>query len=213
MSYLTRLLLCSGLLLTAMQAEAAVSDVSRIYKTPVSLAHFEVCFGGGCAASQVVALSPHEWQQVEAIFKTPNQNLTAETERKNIAQAIGLLERLIGEKTGTSNDRAGTFDNSDYPGQMDCNDEAINSTTYIRLMQQQGLIKLHVSEDLRTRNFFFTGWPHTTAVIHETATGKRYAVDSWFYDNGHPATIVPFEVWKADYVPEDSPLHAAHSRP
>jgi hypothetical protein len=213
MSYLTRLLLCSGLLLTALQAEAAVSDVSRIYKTPVSLAHFEVCFGGGCAASQVVALSSHEWQQVEAIFETPNQNLTAETERKNIAQAIGLLERLIGEKTGTSNDRAGTFDNSDYPGQMDCNDEAINSTTYIRLMQQQGLIKLHVSEDLRTRNFFFTGWPHTTAVIHETATGKRYAVDSWFYDNGAPATIVPFEVWKADYVPEDSPLHAAHSRP
>jgi hypothetical protein len=214
MNYPIRLSLCSSLLLTTLQAAAAVSDVSRIYKSPVSLARFEVCFGGGCADSKVVGLSANEWQQVEKFFKPQApSSLSPETERKNIAQAIGLLERLVGEKTGTAKDRAGTFDNGDIPGQMDCNDEAINTTTYIRLMQQQGLIKLHASEDLRTRNFFFTGWPHTTAVIHEVATGKRFAVDSWFYDNGAPATIVPFEDWKANYVPADSPLHATPSRP
>lgn len=90
---------------------------------------------------------------------------------------------------------------------MDCNDEAINTTTYIRLMQYYGLIKLHEAEDMRTRSFFFNGWPHTTAVIHNKTTGERYAVDSWFYDNGIPATIVPFDLWKSGYIPLDSPVH------
>lgn len=216
MSCLIRLYLCNGLLccllLTSMQATAAVADISRIYKSPVSLARFEFCSGGGCADSRILSLSAEEWQPVAAIFSS-NQKLTPEIERKNISLAIGLLERIVGEKTATGTDRAGTFDNSDFPGQLDCNDEAINSTTYLRLMQQLGLIKLHAVEDLRTRNFFFTGWPHTTAVIHEMGSGKRYAVDSWFYDNGAPATIVPFEVWKADYVPEDSPIRQPHRSP
>jgi hypothetical protein len=64
---------------------------------------------------------------------------------------------------------------------------------------------------MRTRNFFFTGWPHSTAVIHEQISGNRYAVDSWFYDNGEPATIVPFDVWKSGYIPEDSPLSHVRS--
>jgi hypothetical protein len=200
--------LCSVLFWAAFSAEAAVSDISRIYKSPVSLDAIEVCQGGGCAVSQVINLKAEEWQKVASVFAmNPDENLTPELERKKIAIGIGLLEGLVGTKTGTSGDRAGTFDNEDFPGQLDCNDEAINTTTYIRLMQQQGLLKWHVVEDMRTRNFFFNGWPHTTAVIHEHPSGKRFAVDSWFYDNGMPAAIVPFETWKAGYLPDDSPIN------
>ena len=117
-----------------------------------------------------------------------------------------MLENLVGNKIGTSGDLAGTFGNSSYKGQLDCNDEAINSTTYMRLLKNDGLIQLHAIEDTRTRNFFFTGWPHSTAVIREIATGERFAVDSWFYDNGHAATIVPFTKWKAGYKPNDGPI-------
>ena len=137
----------------------------------------------------------------------------AEEERKKISLAIGVLEDIVGKKIGTSGDLAGTFDNSAYKGQQDCNDEAINSTTYMRLLQQNGLIKFHEIEDTRTRNFFFTGWPHTTAVIRESKTGDRFAVDSWFYDNGHPAIIVPFAQWKANYKPADSPIGKVRSKP
>jgi len=146
---------------------------------------------------------------VTAIFEeqSPNDATSAASlERKHIAEAIGALERVVGAKTGTSTDRAGTFDNSRYPGQLDCNDEAINSTTYMRLMQQHGLIKLHAVESMGTRSYFIFGWPHSTAVIHELASGERYAVDSWFYDNGAPATIVPFAAWKSGYFPADSPI-------
>lgn len=205
--------LCSVLWLSAFNVEAAVSDISRIYKASVSLAAIEHCQGGGCAISQRIALTASDWQKIEAIFASPNhqviENLTPERERKNIAIAIGLLEELVGIKTGTASDRAGTFNNRAFPGQMDCNDEAINTTTYIRLMQQYGLLKWHAVEDMRTRNFFFNGWPHSTAVIHENTSGQRFAVDSWFYDNGAPATIVPFETWKAGYFPENSPINHA----
>ncbi len=189
------------------QANAALSDINRIYRQVPALHDFSVCAGGGCAEVLQVELTDDEWQKIAQVFVMPDFiEPTAALERDQIAQAIGIFESIVGVKTSTATDRAGTFGNADYPGQLDCNDEAINSTTYMRLMRQQGLIKLHEVEDTRTRNFFFTGWPHSTAVIRELATGERYAVDSWFYDNGFPATIVPFAVWKSGYIPEDSPV-------
>ena len=154
--------------------------------------------------SDVLRLTPPEWDNVLQLF-TPLP-ASAEAERASIALAIGVLEDMVGTKVGTAADRAGTFNNSHYLHQQDCNDEAINTTTYLRLMQQSGLLQFHDILDTRTRKFFFTGWPHTAAVIRERANQAEYAVDSWFYDNGAPATIVPMAVWKDGYIPTDSPL-------
>jgi hypothetical protein len=202
---LFKLLSCSFLIFS-LSANAALSDINRIYQQIPALHDFEVCTGGGCAEVKHVSLSDDEWQSITSIFTNPHMMINAEQERDQIALAIGVFESIVGSKTSTATDLAGTFGNSDYPGQLDCNDEAINTTTYMRLMRQNGLIKFHEIEDTRTRNFFFTGWPHSTAVIHEAASGERFAVDSWFYDNGFPATIVPFTVWKSGYIPEDSPV-------
>jgi len=196
----------SLLLIFTLDANAAVTDITRIYHQTPLLGSFDVCTGGGCFEVKHVSLNQAEWEVIAAVFAEAGMATSAERERRLIALAIGEMEKIVGLKTGTATDLAGTFGNSNYPGQLDCNDEAINSTTYMRLMQQGGLIKLHAVEDMRTRNFFFSGWPHSTAVIHEIANGERYAVDSWFYDNGFPATIVPFAQWKSGFVPEDSPV-------
>ena len=183
---------------------ADIHDMSRIFHSLPNISSFEICHSGGCAEVSELSLSENEWQQVSTIFDNNAQN--AAEERAQIAQAIGMLERLVGNKIGTSGDLAGTFGNSSHKGQLDCNDEAINSTTYMRLLASNGLMPLHAIEDTRTRNFFLTGWPHSTAVIREIATGEQFAVDSWFFDNGHAATIVPLKVWKANYQPADSPI-------
>jgi hypothetical protein len=183
---------------------ADIHDMSRIFHSPISLSSFEICHSGGCADISTVSLSNEEWQQVRAVFANNAEN--GAEERAQIAQAIGVLEGLVGNKIGTSSDLAGTFGNSAYPGQLDCNDEAINSITYMRLLKSDGLMPLNEIEDTRTRGYFFNGWPHTTAVIHDIKTGERFAVDSWFYDNGHAATIVPFAQWKSGYKPADSPI-------
>ncbi len=200
---------CLLLLGFSMPVQAAVNDITRIFRQTPTLSQFEVCQGGGCAQSNLLGISEAEWVSVTQLFKAKANS--ASEERQQISQAIGELERIIGAKNGTSTDLAGTFDNANVPGQLDCNDEAINTTTYLRLLKSNGLIPFHEIEDTRTRNFFFTGWPHTTAVIHETKTGARFAVDSWFYDNGHAATIVPFATWKANYQPEDSPIGKSHT--
>lgn len=186
--------------------QADFSDIGRIYRETPDLHDFQICAGGGCAELKQVTLSEDDWQSVARIFTQADVVCDAAQERELIAQAVSAMESVVGRLTDTDTDLAGTFDNANYPGQMDCNDEAINSTTYMRLMRSHGLIKFHEVEDMRTRNFFFNGWPHSTAVIREIATGLRFAVDSWFYDNGFPATIVPFSEWKSGYIPEDSPL-------
>lgn len=207
-------LVCRAVLVTIMFfspviSQADLNDISRIYHQTPTLNQFEVCQGGGCAVSFTILLTTTEWSAVANIFNDSVgsiQNDSADQEQKKIALAIGLLEELVGKKVGTNIDLAGTFDNSESPGQMDCNDEAINTTTYLRLLKANGLMPQFAVEDMRTRNFFFTGWPHTTAVIKDTKTAERYAVDSWFYDNGHAAVIVPFAQWKANYQPIDSPI-------
>lgn len=197
------------MLITALSSRADLSDMSRIFRQTPSLSAFEVCFGGGCAEIRSLVLTTEEWQKVSAIFN--NAPVDAAQERELIAKAIAQLEIIVGEKIGTSNDLAGTFFEGRLSGQLDCNDEAINTTTYMRLMQQAGLIKWHEIEDTRTRNFFFNGWPHSTAVIRDAKSSTRFAVDSWFYDNGVPPVIVPFKEWKAGYRPADTPID--HPRP
>lgn len=195
--------LSSSLLLFALTAHADLADIGRIYRTTPSLTHLDICQGGGCLKPTSTSIEPEEWQLVAMLFATPSEN--AQQERARIALAIGQLETIVGEKIGTSHDKAGTF--SHDTGQQDCNDEAINTTSYMRLLQQSGWMLFHQIKDIRTRNFFITGWPHSTASVQEIATGQIYAVDSWFYDNGHPAVVVPFDVWKHNYRPTDSPLN------
>ncbi|MDI1309705.1 MAG: hypothetical protein PSV17_09775 [Methylotenera sp.] len=199
-----RLLFSFFLSFISINSTAAISDISKIFRETPTLEGLNVCFGGGCAEIRHISIDVQEWAKVETIFALKTDDAILESQQ--IANAIGILETIVGAKIGTSGDRAGTFNNSKFPGQLDCNDEAINTTTYMHLMQHYGLIKLHEAEDMRTRSFFFNGWPHSTAVMHEKVTGKRFAVDSWFYDNGVAATIVPFEVWKSGYIPDESPI-------
>jgi hypothetical protein len=189
------------LLLHVSLSFADSGTMNRILKQKPDLSGFEVCHSGGCADVSHVSLTDEEWQEVAANFDpTPTD---AEDERSRIANAIGELEQIVGDKIGTYNDFAGTFGAFSTPGQMDCNDEASNSTTYIKLMMKAGLVNFHELRDTRVRNFFLNGWPHTTAVIADKQTGIPFAVDSWFYDNGVPAVIVPLDQWKSGWKPAD----------
>ena len=95
------------------------------------------------------------------------------------------------------------------PGQLDCIDETSNTTTVLELLDRAGLLVWHEVRGPMSRFFVYDGWPHTTAVIVETATGEAYAVDSWFHDNGQPAEVVPLEQWVAGWGPEQPAIAVA----
>jgi hypothetical protein len=195
----------AALLFFPLAAAADADAMTRILKETPTPQRFSFCWGGTCAAIEQVGLTPTEWSQVRGMFDPMPRD--AESERETVRAAIGLLESIVGSKTGTSGDRAGTFGNSAWPGQLDCNDEATNSTNYMRMMHADGLMRFHEILDTKTRGGFLIFGRHSTAVIAETGSMKKFAVDSWFYDNGKPAIILPLDTWQAGWKPDNSAAH------
>jgi hypothetical protein len=192
----------AALLLFPFTVAADADAMTRVLKESPSPQRFSFCWGGTCAAIEQVGLTDAEWSRVRALFHPLPRD--AEAERETVRNALALLESMIGPKTGTAEDRAGTFGNSAWPGQLDCNDEATNSTSYMRMMRADGLIRFHEVLDTKTRGGFLIFGRHSTAVIAEIGSSKKFAVDSWFYDNGKPAIILPLETWQAGWKPDNS---------
>lgn len=173
---------------------------------------FGVCYGYGCKYYQKTGLTDEEWLAVQNIFVP--KALSAMEERRRIAKAVALLEQFIGPKTGTDNDKRGAaIINFSTRNQMDCIDEAFNSTTYLYLMRQAGFIEYHTLGGHLRRNVSDLSYPHSTATIHEI--GKdiivegdgHFVVDSWFHENGALAEIVPAARWKKNrWSPEQKKL-------
>ena len=167
-----------------------------VYAAPPSMApsSFTVCYGFECGRHQQVSLTPSQWQDIRAIFTPPAAD--AEQERALIRRAIAQMETLVGTLTGTWRDKGGNTAGSGQPKQMDCIDESTNTTTYLSLFQQDGLLNWHEATERSSRARWILDI-HWTGVIRETASGQLYAVDSWFLDNGEPPYIQRLDDWKA----------------
>ena len=167
--------------------------------TPESIRH---CHGYGCQRISNVSITEKDWRKITAIFLPRTK--TPEAERQKIAKAIGLFERTVGPLDGTQFDERGTFRKTG-DRQLDCVDESTNTTTYISLLENAGLLKFHTlaGPTMRFPVVHAGRWPHQTAVIRETESGTLYAVDSWFRDNGADADIIPLKEWKQGWKPPD----------
>lgn len=164
---------------------------------------FSVCFQHTCAMVEHVSLSSSEWLKVASFFSTPAGN--AEEERRQIARAIAHLEVAVGSKINALDDRGGNLEGFRASGnQLDCVDESTNSTTYLTMMEAAGFLKFHRVEKRATRGGLLFGgiWPHSTAVVSELANGKKWAIDSWFFDNGEKPTVVLLKKWRTGWSPE-----------
>ena len=164
---------------------------------------FSVCFQHSCAMVEHVSLTSDQWNKVASLFSP--QADSAEQERRQIANAIAWLEVAVGSQIDSLDDRGGNLEGFMADGnQLDCVDESTNSTTYITMIQNAGLLKFHRVEKLATRGGIFFGgvWPHSTAVISEIDTGNKWAVDSWFFDNGEKPTVVQLRKWRTGWSPE-----------
>lgn len=147
-------------------------------------------------------MTKQEWKKVTAPLVTPL--LSAQQERHAIAATVALMEEITGEKTGTSRDLGRNLRGFGKTGQMDCIDESTNTTTYLSMLEQAGYLKWHKLAEPSTRFGIFVGMPHTTAVIEDINSKIRYAVDSWFFDNGKAPAIVELSAWRKGWNPDDA---------
>jgi hypothetical protein len=159
-----------------------------------------VCHAYGCRMRTRFKFNDQDVAELGAIMKKWRTKAdTAEDERRGVAYAIGWIETRVGNEIGTKDDRAGMdFEASGDPTQQDCVDEATNTTSYMTVLQNKGLLRHHtVGVPFAKDNYLkgVSGWTHWTAILNETANKQRWAVDSWIYANGENAAIVEAENW------------------
>lgn len=154
---------------------------------------FFSCTGYHCDEGQTVWLNEAQWQSIRELF---TDTTSAAEERQQLRLAIARLEQEVGAITGTWRDLAENVAGAGQPGQLDCIAESKNTTTYLKLLSDAGLLKWHSVEAREVRHPLIFN-VHWSAVIRDIHSGERYAVDSWFLDNGQPPYIQPFDDWKA----------------
>ncbi len=173
------------------------------YSEQNDVSSFLVCSEYGCAVKQWVSLNDAEWNQVGSVFLPASQN--AAEERERIREAVALIEEIVGPKAGTDVDRAGaTIMTMNKRGQLDCIDEAYNTTTYLRMMDADNFIKFHEIGSPARRGYILNRWPHNTATVVEHGSEANYVVDSWYGANGMLPDIVTLELWMDGWSPTES---------
>ena len=172
----------------------------RDLSTSMTPANLTLCVNFGCTEKRSSAFSQKEWQEIQKLF-IPTA-LSAEQERDQIAQAIALMERQQGPKVGTQNDEAENgFGFSVEGTQLDCVAETTNTSIYLMLLEQSGMLKFHTVTGHAHRGPFTLSLPHNTATVREKASDRAFAIDSWFEANGELPWVTPVENWLSGASP------------
>jgi hypothetical protein len=163
------------------------------------------CYNYGCSTQATVRFSAQQLQQVDQLLASAND---AGHERQLLAQAIGQLYAWAGEQTPIHADRAGNYADAGVSGEMDCIDHSTTTTRFLRMLEQRGALHFHRVSEVTRRGWIFQHftatieeWPPaataaTAAALTQTSIQPhRFAVDSWFVDNGKPAIVLPLEQW------------------
>lgn len=158
-----------------------------------------ICYNYGCARSAEVKLRGPELSRINMLFAWIDG---AEGERQAISLAIGLFQFFAGQQTPTFRDRGYNIPDEGVDGRMDCIDHAHNTSAYLRLMEEHGWLRFHrILEPVKRAPLIFN--EHWSARIAEKESGTEFVVDSWFFDNGHPAAIFTLEEWMKGAEPDE----------
>jgi len=175
--------------------------MSKVDFTPSNIS---VCSRYGCKNITQVSIDGQTWAKLTNRFN--EIDLHPANERALLAEYIADIEKVIGRKTNTNFDVGGTFNvflptRQAKSDQMDCIDESTNTLTYLRLLDAEGKLRSHEIVGLVSRGGLLAGYPHTAVLILDVANNEKYVVDSWFYNNGRPAVVLPYKTWKIGWIP------------
>jgi hypothetical protein len=158
-----------------------------------------VCHAYGCQVQSPVKFGPEQVKAIAEVMRKTKKADNAFEERRAVAYAVGWMERYVGDKIGTSADRPGMdFNGSGDATQQDCVDEATNTTSYLLILANNGLLKYHtVGRPFSKGNILLgvSNWPHWTAVLWASGNKQKWAVDSWIYVNGENPVVIEAEKW------------------
>ena len=155
--------------------------------------HVEICHGYGCKFRSKLMLTASDEKEFAAIMASGAKSPTAE--RQAIARSVAYFENRTRQVTGVTDQRKSELGAAGIRGQMDCIDELTNTRTLLKHLERHGLLRHHDVAMNASRGFLIDGrYPHNTAVIRD-ASGKKWAVDSWYAPMGGAPDILPLSEW------------------
>ena len=158
-----------------------------------------VCHAYGCKAQTKFTFTEADITELRALMARVPRSDTPAEERRALAYAIAWMERRVAPDAGTASDRTSIdFRGSGDPTQLDCVDEATNTTSYLLVLDRHGLIKHHAVDRPLAKDSL-TRWTHWAAVIREKESGARFAIDSGTGPNGENPTM---QAAASFYVPD-----------
>ena len=179
--------------------DAALEDMyMQISIAPPTTSTVVVCHGFGCRYRTAIGLTGADHSKLKQMFSSAKK--TPEAERKAVGAATSWFDRRVGPEAGTTRRVAYAGVRSDQgPEQMDCIDMSRNNTSFLLVLDQLGLLKHHKVESPRARgNLLDNRWPHATAVLRETTSGREWAVDNWTHKFGELPDVKPLDEWLKD---------------
>jgi len=158
----------------------------------------KICSGYGCVISNQMTFGPDDFKTLSAIMNAGSGSPAAE--RKAIKSAISYMEKTTRNSLRYSADTAFSYQkHAGKRGQMDCVDESLNTTAYLKYLYKNGLLKHHTPiSNYASRGLLIDGrYPHKSARMKQKG-GQAWAVDSWKSNNGGQPEIMPLSVWYKD---------------
>jgi hypothetical protein len=175
-------------------AQASVRLQSQSVRVLKDRTDVDFCHGFGCIAVTAVPFRDAEIADLKQILQSGAGS--AAEEREAVKQAVAYFERHAAKFAGTSTDIAGNYTIGGDRSQLDCVDEARNSTRLLILLQKNGLLRFHTVAKIEGRgNFLDTRYPHNTAVLRDKETGIKWSVDSWMRHNGDIPEVMTLKRW------------------
>ena len=158
-----------------------------------------VCYNYSCGQQASVKFDAADLVYIHSFFDDADN---ASAERASIRLAVGAMSQIAGTQTPIHNDKARNDNEEGVDGRMDCIDHSRTTTAYLHFIEARGWLQFHrVLEPVHRAPLLLND--HWSARIEETASGAQYAVDTWFLDNGAPASLFPLDEWLKGAAPHD----------
>ncbi len=189
----------AAMLLSATIFAGAVDEIlATVYaelSLPLPTAKWAVvCHGFGCNYRTEINLGGDDRARLAALL-APGR-ASPQAERRAIAAAVAWFDRRVGPAAGTTRRVALAHASSGDPGQMDCIDLSSNNTSLLLILEQLHLLTHHRVERPVSRGILIDGrLPHTTAVVRDLRSDRRWAIDNWTHKYGELPDVEPLDQW------------------
>jgi hypothetical protein len=162
---------------------------------PPSAEQMTVCYGFVCRRRAELDFTASDKAELTKILAAGKA--TAPAERAAIQKAVVWFDKRVGAMIGTDHRVA----NADIragadAGNFDCWDSTRNTSSFLFVLQEWGLLKHHTVGNPRYRgNILALQLPHNTAVLVENESKIEWVVDMWTTKYMQPPDVMLVETW------------------